>query len=178
MKKVFFICALLVLFMSSAFAPASAPGKVDTNAKIKAVFIYNFTKYIEWPSDYQSGVFTIGILGKNEALFKELDNMSKVKKVANRTFSIKQINSLTEMEKPHILYIPKDSEMSLSTAAEHVKNKSTLLVTEKPGLAKQGSAINFIIVGNRQKFELNKANVESHNLKVAAVLENLAVLVN
>ena len=45
-------------------------------------------------------------------------------------------------------------------------------------MAKQGSAINFVIVGSRQKFELNKSNVEKHNLKVASTLENLAVLVN
>lgn len=177
-KRVLFICTLFVLVMSSAFAPVPDPNKPDTNAKIKAVFIYNFTKYIEWPSDYQSGVFTIGILGSDDALYKELDNMSKVKKVANRTFSIKEIASPNQLDRPHILYIPKDSDMSLTTAVNHVKNKSTLLVTEKPGLAKQGSAINFIIVGNRQKFELNKANAEKHNLKVAAVLEKLAVLVN
>ena len=45
-------------------------------------------------------------------------------------------------------------------------------------MALQGSAINFVIVGSHQKFELNKANVSKHNLKVASILENLAVLVN
>ena len=45
-------------------------------------------------------------------------------------------------------------------------------------MAKKGSAINFVVEGNRQKFELNKSNVERHNLKVASALEKLAVLVN
>ena len=45
-------------------------------------------------------------------------------------------------------------------------------------MAKQGSAINFVIVGSRQKFELNKTNVTKHNLKVASTLEKLAVIVN
>lgn len=178
MKKLIAILFILTLFISTAFSPNIRRQKVDTNAKIKAVFIYNFTKYIEWPSDYQDGEFTIGILGENEALYKELDNMSKVKKVANRSFSIKKIASVNDIGKPHILYIPANSKISLATAVLQVKNKSTLIVTEKPGLAKLGSAINFIIVGNRQKFELNKSNAERHNLKVASVLEKLAVLVN
>lgn len=152
--------------------------KVDTNAKIKAVFIYNFTKYIEWPAADQVGEFKIGILGENPPLFNELDKMSKVKKVANRSFSIKSYSKISDIDKPHILYIPEDSTEMLQAAVKKLSGKSTLIVTEKPGLAKQGSAINFVIVGNRQKFELNKANVSKHNLKVASALENLALLVN
>ena len=142
------------------------------------MFIYNFTKYIEWPSNYRSGQFTIGILGDNEALYLELEKMSKVKKVANQSFSIERYESISEVEGPHILYIPMDSSSELNQAVTKLKNKSTLIVTEKPGLALKGSSINFIIEGNRQKFELNKSTTESHNLKVASTLENLAVLVN
>ncbi|MBL1144862.1 MAG: YfiR family protein [Bacteroidetes bacterium] len=152
--------------------------KVDTNAKIKSVFIYNFTKYIEWPSEDQVGEFKIGILGKDIPLYTELEKMSKVKKVANRTFSIISFEGIAEIDQPHILYIPADNTELLKEAINKLKGKSTLIVTEKPGMAKQGSAINFVIVGNTQKFELNKANVSKHNLKVASLLENLAVIVN
>lgn len=169
---------LFLVAVSTAFTPSYSSQKTDTNAKIKAVFLYNFTKYIEWPAEYQKGEFTIGILGENEALFKELDNMSKVKKVANRSFSIRYINSAEEITNQNILFIPKGSKIGMANALSKIKNKSTLIVTEEPGLAKQGSAINFIVVGNRQKFELNKSNIEKHNLKVASALEKLAVLVN
>ena len=177
-KKFSTVILLFIFTIGTAFSPDFNNQKVDTNAKIKAVFIYNFTKYIEWPSDYQSGEFTIGILGDNPALFKELDNMSKVKKVANRAFKIKSISSVEDLNKQHILYIPEDSKASVSSVISKLKGKSTLLVTESPGLAKQGSAINFIIVGNRQKFELNKTTVSNHNLKVSSTLEKLSVLVN
>ena len=178
LRKFSFISFLLISLISMSFSPDSSSQKVDTNAKIKAVFLYNFTKYIEWPSDYQTGEFTIGILGENEALYSELDNMSKVKKVANRSFSIRSFSKSNELDNPHILYIPKDNSSAISSALAKLKGKSTLIVTEAPGLAQEGAAINFIIVGNRQKFELNKSNVEKHNLKVASTLENLAVLVN
>lgn len=177
-KRIISILFCVTLFITYSFKANYSAQKVDTNAKIKAVFIYNFTKYIEWPSDYRSGEFTIGILGDNEALFLELEKMSKVKKVANQTFSIRKYGSINEVKGPHILYIPIDSSSELNQAVSKLKNKSTLIVTEKPGLAQRGSSINFIIEGNRQKFELNKSTTESHNLKVASTLENLAVLVN
>lgn len=162
----------------SAFSPTVQGPKVDTNAKIKAVFIYNFTRYIEWPSDYQTGEFTIGILGQNDALVQELTKMSKVKKVSNQSFSIRSYTSLSDINNPHILYIPDDNTGELTKVVTKLNGKSTLIVTERPGMAKKGSAINFVVEGNRQKFELNKSNVERHNLKVASALEKLAVLVN
>jgi hypothetical protein len=172
------IILFIILSVGTAFKPATTQPKMDTNAKIKAVFIYNFTKYIEWPSEYKSGEFTIGILGENQALFDELDKMSKVKKVSNQSFSIRSFSTVGEVDSPHILYIPSSNTEKLSEAVTKLRNKSTLIVTEKPGMAKQGSTINFIVVGNRQKFELNKSNAEKHKLKVAQALENLAVLVN
>lgn len=178
MKRIASIILVTVLPIVTAFTPSASSQKVDTNAKIKAVFIYNFTKYIEWPENYKSGEFTIGILGDSQALFNELDKMSKVKKVNNQSFSIKSIEEVSNLGNPHILYIPEDSTDQLNKALSQLKGKSTLVITEKPGLAKQGAAINFIVVGNRQKFELNKNTIETRNLKVASVLEQLAVLVN
>ena len=178
MKKLISIVLIVILTISTAFTPTTSSLNTDTNAKIKAVFIYNFTKYIEWPEEYKTGEFTIGILGENSALFSELDKMSKVKKVSNQSFVIKSFTDPSQLDNPHILYIPEDSTDQLKKAIDRLKGKSTLIVTEKPGLAKQGSAINFVVQGSRQKFELNKANVTQRNLKVASALENLAIPVN
>jgi len=178
LKRILSILLVLIFPIVTAFHTDASSQKVDTNAKIKAVFIYNFTKYIEWPEEYNSGEFTIGILGSNEALYDELTKMSKVKKVSNQSFSIKSIDNPESMGNPHILYIPEDSTGKLSEALESLKGKSTLVITEKPGLAQRGAGINFVVQGNRQKFELNKSNIESRDLKVANVLEQLAVLVN
>jgi len=177
-KKLLTIAFALIIVGFPSFTPANQGPKVDTNAKIKAVFIYNFTKYIEWPANYQTGDFTIAIFGDNESLFKELNNMSKVKKVANRPFTIKTIESPGEIGKSHIVYIPQDNSDFVTKALSAVKGKSTLIVTETRGYAKKGATINFIITGGRQKFELNKSTAQQHNLKVSSTLENIAVLVN
>jgi hypothetical protein len=149
---------------------------IDTNAKIKAVFIYNFTKYIEWPQPYKEGDFTIGVIGET-SLYSELIKMTETKKVANQTLDVKKFNSLTDVYKCHILYICKDKSDQLGEIVKKIKNNSTLIVTEESGLADKGAGINFIIKENRQKFELNKGNVEKYKLKVSSNLEALAFTV-
>lgn len=57
----------------------------DVNSKIKAIFIYNFTKYIEWPENQKQGDFVIGVLGNsNPNLNKELDKMAALSKIGSR----------------------------------------------------------------------------------------------
>lgn len=162
-----------MLFIQTGFTPA---GAVDTNAKIKAVFIYNFTKYIEWPQTYKEGEFTIGIVGESP-LYSELIKMTQTKKVANQSLLVKKFNTAQEVSKCHILYLSKDKSGEMSSLLKTLKNNSTLIVTEEPGLVDKGAGINFIIKDNRQKFELNKGNVEKYKLKVSSSLEALAFTV-
>lgn len=151
-------------------------GTIDTNAKIKAVFIYNFTKYIEWPQTYKEGAFTIGVIGET-SLYSELVKMTETKKVANQTLEVKKFISPSEITKCHILYICRDKSGNLSEILKKVKSNSTLIVTEENGLMDKGAGINFVIKENRQKFELNKGNVERYKLKVSSNLEALAFTV-
>lgn len=151
------------------------PPAGDTNARIKSVFIYNFTRYIEWPVDYQTGNFIINMYGNNPAMLAELNAMAKTKTVGTQKIEIRNTTSLDGIGKSNILYVTPDVTTPLNDILAKIKGKSTLLVTEKPGLAKQGSAINFIVVESRQKFELNKANAEKYNLKVSAQLVTLSI---
>ena len=112
-----------MVFLLSGFKLESGLQKVDTNAKIKACFIYNFTKYIEWPTVDQSGEFLIGILGENASLYNQLDQMSKVKKVNNRSFSVATFGDLNSVEKVHILYIPAENTSLLQSAVKKFNKK-------------------------------------------------------
>ena len=168
---------LIAIVLISGLFIAAGSGNYDTNAKIKAVYIYNFTKYIEWPKEYREQSFVIGVLG-DTPLLGELKGMASSKKVFGQSIVVKKFGSSAEISKCHILYIPADCKETLSTISGKVNNYSTLLVTDKPGLAKQGSAINFVIMQNRQKFELNESNAVKYNLKVSNSLEALAILVN
>lgn len=173
MRKITVASFIFVLLISTGL---KTPGE-DTNAKIKAVFLYNFTKYIEWPTNYKEGTFIIGIYGNNFPLTTELSKMASSKTMGKQKFEIKSFSTLDNLDKCHMLFIPSETGCSFSELTSKLKGKSTLIITEKPGLAKQGSAINFVIKDNKQKFELNRANAEKYNLKVSSNLASLAIVV-
>lgn len=147
----------------------------DTNARIKSVFIYNFTRYVEWPTDYQTGNFIINMYGTNAAMLAELNAMAKTKTVGAQKIEIRNTTTLDGIGKCNILYVTPDVTTPIADIISKISGKSTLLVTEKPGFAQKGAAINFVVVENRQKFELNKANAEKYNLKVSAQLVTLSI---
>lgn len=173
MDRFFKILSLFLLIICFAFQPQ---GGYDTTTKIKAVFMYNFSKYIEWPSDYTSGNFIIGIYGKSP-LYDELVTMSQRKKAGNQDFEIKKINSVNEISKCHIIYMAPEKSFDLDNVIKQTKNYSTLIVGEKEGLAQKGTGINFVIRENKQKFELNVNNIEKKKLKVSSNLEALAIII-
>lgn len=147
----------------------------DTNAKIRAIYLCSFTKYFDWPPAYKEGDFIIGIYGSNPSLYSELTRMASTKTVGSQKYDIKSISSTSGLGKCHILFVTADKSDRLNEIVGSLKGKSTLIVTEKTGLAKQGAAINFVIMDNKQKFELNRSNAEKYNLKVSSNLATLAI---
>jgi hypothetical protein len=170
-KKIVIILVSL-LILSSGFKT----GLVDTNSKMKAIFIMNFTKLIEWPASYREGNFVVGVVGESP-LFNELSKMATTKKVANQSLQIKKYSSFADIDDCHILYVSQGKSDGIADILKKVKSNSTLIVTEEQGLVDKGAGINFIIKDNRQKFELNKKNVEKYKLKVSSNLEALAFTV-
>ena len=148
-----------------------------SNAKLKASYIYNFTKYINWPDKYKEGNFVIGVLGTS-TFYNDLTALLSTKTVGSQKFEIKSFTSAESVSGIcHILFVPVENSSMLPDVLKKMKGKSTLIVTEKPGLAKQGSAINFVVENNKQKFELNKSNIEKYSLKVSSTLTSLAIAV-
>jgi hypothetical protein len=150
--------------------------KDDTQAKIKATYIYGFTKCFEWINN-KEGNFSITVLGENAGLVSELNNIAKTKSVGSQKIEIKNHHSINDIEKPSILYITPDKSHLLAEALSKFKGKSVLIITEKQGLAKVGAAINFIIEENKQKFELNKTAAAKAGLNVGSSIEKLAASV-
>jgi hypothetical protein len=172
MRRLLICLSLFVL--PAVFGFQSIPNG-DTNARLKSVFIYNFTRYIDWPADYKTGDFVITMYGTNAAMNTELNNLAKTKTVGTQKIIIRNITTLDGIGKSNILYVTNDVTTPIADINARLKGKATLLVTEQPGLAKKGAAINFVVVENRQKFELNQNNAEKNNLKVSSSLLALAI---
>ncbi len=144
--------------------------------KFHSIFIYNFSKFIQWPTEYKKGDFVIGVLG-DSPVTQHLKTMAVSKKVGNQSFSIINYNTPGDIGKCHILYIPTAYSKWLEECKTSLGGNSTLIITDKPGLGKDGSGINFLIVNGKPKFELNKSAAEERRLKVSTELAKLAIMI-
>lgn len=149
----------------------------DTNAKVKAVYLYNFTRYFEWPESMKAGNFIIQIVGSNPNLNQELAKLAATKQVGNQKLEIRTSSGLDKDSKPHILFLLPETSGSLPEILPKLKGKSTLVITEKNGMARAGASINFVIVDNKVKFEYNKSSASRAGLKSNDEIKNLAVAV-
>ena len=141
---------------------------------MESVFMYNFTKLASWPAAYRSGNFVIGVLGSSP-IVNELKNMARTKKAGSQTIEIKTFSSVGAITKCHIIFVPKSQSSSIPAVASKVSSYSTLIVSEVPGGISKGAAINFVIVNNKQKFELRVSNATKYGLTVGAQLRNLGI---
>lgn len=169
-KKKMLIVTLLFLLCSGVSMNAQ-------NEKFKALFLYNFIKNIEWPSAYQQGELTIGVLG-NSSIAKELETIAATQKAGNQNMKVKVFSSVDEIGNCHLIYVTPNKSNMVSQLAAKVGGNSTLIVSDGKGAIQQGSAINFILDGDKLKFEISRQHIELKGLKVSASLVNLGIQIN
>ena len=166
MKKKFIY--LIVLFFGVA------PGMFAQNeAHFQALFVYNFTRYIQWPAS-NSQEFVIGVLGKS-SIYKELTNVASQKKIGSSTIVVKQYSNPSEIGKCQILIISGEASSQVAQLAAEFQGKNTLIITERPGLSKKGAGICFALEDGKQRFEISKSNLEKNGLLVNNQLLDMAI---
>jgi len=167
--------SLFIFLLFIGFGAWCQPDVKQAEAHIKTVYLYNFSKYIEWPTEYSSGNFVIGVINGSPALLAELNKMAASKTAGTQKFAVKNYQSVAEIDKCNILYVPESSNGELQDILRKIRGNSTLLVTEALGDARKGAAINFVLKDSKQEFELNKGNAERCKLVVSSSLSALAV---
>ncbi|MBP5668458.1 MAG: YfiR family protein [Salinivirgaceae bacterium] len=160
-----------ILFLIIAIVSVSISNAQD--AKYKAMFISNFTKNIEWPASERTGDFIICVVNQNEVL-GQLKTYTNGKSVGTQPISVVGVKSIDEVSKCHILYLSfADSKSEkIETAKSKLSGTSALIVSDRPGALKNGSCINFLLVDDKLKYELNKDALSERKLQVSAYLEN------
>jgi hypothetical protein len=166
--------AVGVFLLQGAFNPAYAQ---DVDYKSYTLFVYNFIKYIEWPEAKSQGDFVVGVLGDSPVL-AELEKLAATKKAKGRTIIIKRFASLEKVTDCHLLYVTSSKSSSIKALKEMAKNKPMLIVGEREGLARKGAALSFVTIDDDVlKFDINKAEIEQHNLKIPGTLLLLGLII-
>jgi len=167
MKKKIIYLFVLILGVSQGISAQSS-------ARYQALFVYNFTRYIQWPSDNTQD-FVIGVLGKSD-IYKELQSVASNKKVGANSIVIKQFASPSEIGRCQILYVSDEASAQVMQLVNQLQSKNTLIITERSGLSKKGAGICFAMEDGKQKFEISKSNVSKSGLMINNQLLDMAIL--
>jgi hypothetical protein len=165
MKRMLLLVGLAISMMS-AIAQTSIP-------KAQSMFIYNFSRLIEWPEAYKSGDFVIGVLGTSD-VFTELQAYTAGKKVGLQNIIVQKYKEVGEIDKCNILFISYGKSSSIAEIISKIGSGSTLIIAEKKGMAEAGAAINFLVSEDKLKFELKSLNATKNGLKLSSKMEEMA----
>jgi hypothetical protein len=158
------LCLLGVLFFTSVNGQ---------NEKFKALFIYNFTNYIDWPY-YGGSSFIIAVIG-DSPIISELEAISKIKSVGKLSIEVKKISSASEIGNASIVYVPGAKKRILPELSQACAGKAVLIISDEAG---GNFGINFTEINQKQSFQISKSNIEAHHLKVNSNLIALGTSVN
>ncbi len=185
----------ILLFLSVALhiMPCSAQDRSDSERnreyKIKAAFLYNFIKFVDWPEDKsadQNKPIIIGIIGKDpfgdafepmtkkqikgrNGLIKRFEGIEKLKKSGKTDKSI-----VESLRRCHLIFICSSEKENLTDVINLVDKHGVLTVGETPGMLKSGGMINFVVEENKVRFEINLTTAKNNKLKIRSQLLRLA----
>jgi hypothetical protein len=145
--------------------------------RLKAAFIYNFAKFVEWPpeafADTNSPVI-IGIVGENK-FGKELDQIVQNKAINGHSLVIKTINNPMEASKCHILFISDSEKKRYTEIVAGLHNTPVLTIGETDSFIGSGGIINFVREENKIRFQINDTAAKAVGLKISSKLLSLAI---
>lgn len=163
------IRALAVLLLTIVLAASSAMAKEEDHAieyQVKAAFLYNFLKFIEWPASPENRPWQIGVAGPAE-LVEVLEDTVRGKVVNGRPVNVTRLANIIDARNCHIVYLASSVKGSVGGQT------GVLTVGEDPHFLSAGGILNFYLEDNKVRFEINPEAAKSAGLHVSAQLLKL-----
>ena len=163
-------------------ADAQAGDSDSSEYLIKAGFIYNFAKFVEWPSatfSQPDSPIVIGVLGV-DPFGSVLDRIVEDKKIGPRGFIVKRFKwgkDLRDLKECKILFVSASEKAHVDEILQSVKGLPILTVGETPGFAERGGVIRFTLEDNRVRFEVNVDAAHQADLNISSRLLTLAKII-
>ena len=147
-----------------------------TEYQVKAAFLFNFAKFIEWPTTAlpkPNSPLLIGVLGENP-FQDELDKTLQNKKVDEHPLIARQCHSTAEATNCQILFISSSEKARLPQIIKGLEGTSVLTVGEVDRFNEAGGMINFFFEGGRIRFRINNDAATKAGLKISSRLLSYA----
>lgn len=160
--------------LGAAAGPARAQG-VAPEYEVKAAFLFNFTKFVEWPHSAFGDEHTplkICVLG--ESPFGKTLRALAGDEVVGRRLLLAHPETLNALETCHVLFVSRSERDRLGSVLAGVRNAPVLTVGDTPGFVDQGGMINFVLEGSKVRFDINQEAAERAGLRISSRLLALA----
>ena len=167
--------ATLVHAQPEPTPPAPSP----TEYEVKAAFLYNFARFVEWPAAalHDPGApFVIAILGR-DPFGPILDETVAGKTVAGRPIEVHRVPRVDDARDAQIVFVSPSERANVEAILKALERPGVLTVGDTDGFAQRGGAINFVLQARKVRFEINPAAAEQAGLKMSSQLLKLATLV-
>lgn len=174
---------LVVFSCATAGMGAVSPARgqaIDREYPLKAVYLYKFATYIEWPQRAfhdDASPFVIGILGP-DPVGHDLRKIAQVKKIDGREIEVRNYGQAAEIRDCHILFMSRAlADKTQQAALQLLSGRDILFVGETPDFLKHAGVIDFLIQENRIRIYISKSAFERENLEISAQLLRIATVV-
>jgi hypothetical protein len=154
---------------------------ISREYRIKAAYLYQFSRYIDWPAGAfptAETPFVIGVMGK-DPIISDLEQIARLKKVQDRALEIRRFSSAADVRTCNILYIP--ATLAAETQAELIRSlagRGILLVGEDAGFLERGGCVQFAVEDNTIRVAIARKNAEHEGLKISSKLLQVARVVD
>ena len=170
---IMFTLAVVIAVCGMQYVPAEM--RPPTAYQVKAAFLYNFAKFVEWPDtafSNSSAPLNICMLGKNP-FDATLDDI-RDKTVRGRPLSIRMNPGIENLDQCHILFISASEKNQVHQIIQGLNNASVLTVADMEGFTSAGGMINLIMQDNKVSFDINLKSARLTRLKMSSQLLKLA----
>jgi hypothetical protein len=151
---------------------ASADG--PSEYQVKAAFLYNFAKFVEWPSPPQTAI-ELCVVGE-DPFGKILEDTVQGKTINGQPMVVRRLKAGEVPRNCQIAFV-NAPEREARSILDALRGAHTLTVGESPSFAQDGGIINFVLKDNRVQFEINIDAAEQARLKISSKLLSLAKIV-
>jgi len=150
-----------------------------TDYQVKATYLYNFGRFVEWPGKAaaaQGGSFTVCVLGQ-DPFGPSLDATLAGETIGGKTVVAKRISSAEESGDCQILFLSLTDDSRLNKIIADLDKKAVLTVSDMSQFVKRGGMIQFVLEGNKVRFEVNLTATQHAGLTLSSELLKVATAV-
>lgn len=144
--------------------------------QLKAAFLFNFAKFVDWPENAfaeTNSPLVIGILGQNP-FGQDLEKLVQNKSIGSHPLVVETLTSAAQARSCHILFVSNSETPHLREVFGGLRKACVLTVGENERFVESGGMINFVIEGKKIRFEINDSAAKEAGLKVSSKLLSLA----